>query len=99
MENRTEMFLTSVSLLAPTTGGFVTCGTIAPGSVCSTTFPDTGYSGYPIEITWTAGGQVHSSGRFTLQVPTDLDDNKINVVQVVISGLDLAGAAIVQRSK
>lgn len=97
MENQTEMFLSSVSLLVPATGGFVSCGTIAPGSICSTTFPEADYSGNPVEITWSQGGQVHSSGRFALQIPTGLDTRRTAVVRVVITGLESAGAIIVQR--
>jgi len=97
MENRTEMFLSSVSLLVPDTGGYVSCGTIAPGSICSTTFPEADYSGNPVEITWVQGGQTHSSGRFTLRIPSDLDRRRAAVVRVVISGLESAGAVIVQH--
>jgi len=97
MENQTEMYLTAVSLMVPATGGFVSCGTITPGTSCSTTFPEVEYSGNPVEITWRQAGQTHTSGLFRLQIPTGLDKRKPAEVRVVISGLDAAGAIIIQR--
>ena len=97
MENQTEMYLSAVSLLVPATGGFVSCGTITPGSRCSTTFPEVNYSGNPVEITWSQAGQVHTTGQFHLQIPTDIDKHKAAEVRVVISGPGTAGAIIVQR--
>jgi len=97
MENQTEMYLSAVSLMVPATGGFVSCGTITPGTTCSTTFPEVEYSGNPVEVTWRQAGQAHTSGLFHLQIPTDLDKRKPAEVRVVISGLDAAGAIIIQR--
>jgi hypothetical protein len=97
MENQTEMYLSAVSLLVPATGGFVSCGTITPGSRCSTTFPEVNYSGNPVEITWSLAGQIHTTGPFHLQIPTDLDQRKAAEVRVVISGPETAGAIIVQH--
>jgi len=97
MENQTEMYLSAVSLLVPATGGFVSCGTLTPGSMCSTTFPEVAYSGNPVEITWRQAGQMHTSGQFHLQIPTDLDRHKPAEVRVVISSPGAAGAIIVQR--
>jgi hypothetical protein len=97
MENQTEMYLSSVSLMVPATGGFVSCGTITPGTGCSTTFPEVEYSGNPVEITWRQGGQMHTSGLFRLQVPGDLDRRQPAEVRVVITGPDTAGAIIIQR--
>ena len=97
MENQTDMYLSAVSLLVPATGGFVSCGTITPGSRCSTTFPEVNYSGNPVEITWGLAGQMHTTGPFHLQIPTDLDQRKAAEVRVVITGPETAGAIIVQR--
>jgi len=98
MENQTEMYLTAVSLMVPATGGFVSCGTITPGTSCSTTFPEVEYTGNPVEITWRQAGQIHTSGQFRLLIPTDLDKRRPAEVRVVISGPDTAGAIIVQRT-
>jgi len=97
MENQTEMYLSAVSLVVPATGGFVSCGTITPGTRCSTTFPEVEYSGNPVEITWSQGGQMRTSGLFHLQVPSDLDRRLPAEVRVVITGPDTAGAIIIQR--
>lgn len=97
MENQTQMYLSAVSLMVPATGGFVTCGTITPGTQCSTTFPEVEYSGNPVEISWRQGGQVHTSGLFHLQIPTGIDKRKPVEVRVVITGPDTAGAIFVQR--
>jgi hypothetical protein len=97
MSNQTQMWVSAVRLLVPVTGNFVSCGNIPPGSMCSTTFPETAYKGNQIEITWSQGGQIHSTGLFVLQLPADLDDTKPALVRVVISGPGTAGAAIFQR--
>jgi hypothetical protein len=99
IENQTQMFVSAVRLLVPVTGRFVSCGNIAPGSMCSTTFPEAVYSGNPVEITWSQGGQIHSTGQFVLQVPADFDELKNGVVRVVISGTESAGASIVERQE
>ena len=97
MENQTQMFVSAVRLLVPDTGNFVSCGNISPQSMCSTTFPEATYTGNPVEITWSQGGQIHSTGRFVLQLSGDLEKNKSAVVRVVISGPGSAGATLTQR--
>jgi hypothetical protein len=97
IENQTQMWVSAVRLLVPVTGNFVSCGNIPPGSMCSTTFPETSYTGNPIEITWSQGGQIHSTGQFVVQLPFDLDESKPAVVRVVIAGPGSAGAVIIQR--
>jgi hypothetical protein len=98
MENQTQMYVSAVRLLVPATGNFVSCGNIPPESMCSTTFPEATYTGNPVEITWSQGGQIHSTGQFVLQLPNDLDENNSAVAHVVISGPGLAGALLVQAS-
>lgn len=99
MQNQTEMYVSAVRLLVPATGNFVSCGNMPPESRCSTTFPEAAYSGNPVEITWRQGGEVHSTGQFSVQLPADLDRNRPAMVHVVISGPGLAGAVIVQSAK
>lgn len=98
IENQTEMHISAVRLLVPATGGFVSCGNIAQHSMCSTTFPETSYTGNPIEITWSQNNQIYSTGRFTLTLPPDLKENVPAMVQVVIAGPGSAGALLVQRT-
>jgi len=99
IENQTQMYVSAVRLLVPITGNFVSCGNIPPGSRCSTTFPEAAYTGNPVEITWSQGGQIHSTGQFTVQFPDDLDVKRPATVHIVISGPGLAGALIVQPSE
>ena len=99
MENQTRMYVSAVRLLVPVTGNFVSCGNIPPGSMCSTTFPEATYTGNPVEITWSQGGQIHSTGQFSVQLPSDLDRNRPAQVHIVISGPGLAGALIVQSAE
>lgn len=97
IENKTQMWVTAVRILVPATGNFVSCSTITPQSMCSTTFPETSYTGNPVEITWSQGGQEHSTGEFVIQLPVDLDTGKPARILVVITGPGLAGAMITQR--
>lgn len=95
--NQTRMWVSAVRLLVPLTGNFVSCGNISPESRCATTFPETDYTGNPIEITWSQGGQIYSTGQFVIQLPDDLDPERPAAVQIVITGPGSAGAMIVQR--
>jgi len=97
IENQTQMWVSAARLLVPVTGNFVSCGNISPASMCSTTFPETGYTGNPVEITWSQGGQIHSTGQFVMELPVEIDADKPAVVRVVITGPGSAGAVIVQR--
>ena len=97
IENQTQAWVSAARLLVPVTGNFVSCGNISPGTMCSTTFPETGYTGNPVEITWSQGGQIHSTGQFVLQIPEQLDKDKPAVVHVVITGPTSAGAVLVQH--
>ena len=97
IENQTQMWVSAARLLVPLTGNFVSCGNIPPGSMCSTTFPETAYTGNPVEITWSQGGQIHSTGQFALQLPEDVDRDRPAAVRVVITAPGSAGALIVQR--
>ena len=92
MQNQTQMYVSAVRLLVPATGNFVSCGNIPPKSRCSTTFPEAAYTGNPVEITWSQGGQIHSTGQFTVQLPGNLDHKRPAMVHIVISGPGLAGA-------
>ena len=97
IENPTQMWVSAVRMLVPATGNFVSCGNIPPQSMCSTTFPEASYTGNPVEITWSQGGQIHSTGEFVLQIPEDLDEDRPAAVHVVINAPGSAGAVIVQN--
>jgi hypothetical protein len=96
IENQTQMWVSAAKLLVPVTGRFVSCGNIAPGSLCSTTFPEAAYEGNAIEISWSQAGQIHSTGQFSMDIPEDIDRNRFAKVLVVIAGPGSAGAVIVQ---
>jgi len=97
IENQTLMWVSAVRLLVPVTGNFVSCSNISPESSCATTFPETDYTGNPVEITWSQGGQIHSTGQFVIQLPDDLEEDRPALVRIVIAGPGSAGAIIVQR--
>ena len=97
IENQTRLWVSAVRLLVPVTGNFVSCGNISPQSRCATTFPETDYTGNPVEITWSQGGQIYSTGQFVVQFPVDLDHDKPAIVRIVIAGPGSAGAMIVQH--
>ena len=96
IENQTLMWISAARLLVPVTGNFVSCGNISPESMCSTTFPETAYTGNPVEVTWSQGGQIHSTGQFVVRLPEQLIEDRPGVVRVVITGPDSAGVVIVQ---
>lgn len=98
MENQTQMYVSAVRLLVPVTGNFVSCGNIPPGSMCSSTFPEAAYTGNPVEITWSQGGRIHSTGQFVVKLPSNLDNDRPAQVHIVISGPGLAGAMMVQSA-
>jgi len=97
IENQTQMWVSAVRVMLPSRGTFVSCGNISPGSMCSTSFPVTAYTGEPLEVTWSQAGQIHSTGQFVMQIPDDLDSGRAAGVQVVVAGPGSAGAIIVQR--
>lgn len=98
MQNQTQMYVSAVRLLVPVTGNFVSCGNIPPGSMCSSTFPEAAYTGNPVEITWSQGGRIHSTGQFVVKLPSNLDNDRPAQVHIVISGPGLAGAMMVQSA-
>jgi len=97
IENQTQMWVSAARLLVPVTGAFVSCGNIAPKSSCSNTFPETAYSGNPVELTWSQAGQIYSTGEFVIELPDDIDLDRPALVRVLIVAPGSAGAIIVQR--
>lgn len=97
IENQTRMWVSAARLLVPVTGVFVSCGNISPESSCATTFPESDYSGNPVQITWSQAGQIYSTGEFVIQPPDDIDVDRPAMVRVIIAAPGSAGAVIVQR--
>ncbi len=95
-ENQTDRQVSAVRLLVPATGAFVSCGNVARNSMCSTTFPETSYTGNAVEITWSQGGQIYSTGQFNLQLPDNVIEGVPAMVYVVIAAPGSAGAMIIQ---
>jgi hypothetical protein len=99
IENKTQMWLSAVRVCLPERGAFMSCGNISPGSMCSTSFPATAYTGEALEVTWSQGGQIHSTGQFVMDIPRDSDSEFAAVVHVVIAGPGSAGAVLVQQAQ
>ena len=99
IENRTLMYISAVRLMVPVTGNFVSCGNISPESMCSTTFPGSAYAGDPVEITWSQGGEIYSTGPFEMGLPNEFDASRPAMVRVVITGPGAAGAIILQPAE
>jgi hypothetical protein len=98
MFNATTSAISSVQLLVPATGGFISCGNIAPRAGCSTTFPEREYRGNAVDISWSKGGQSWSTGEFIVRPPKNIDLKQPAYVRVIIAGPGVAGAEIVQES-
>jgi hypothetical protein len=98
VENRSSGFLSAVRLIVPATGNFVSCGNIAPGGSCSTSFPELAYSGNPVEVTWSQGGQIYSTGLLDLRPDEAVLEAREALVQVVIVGPGAAGVALLPQN-
>jgi hypothetical protein len=95
IENQTQAFVSAVRLLVPASGQFVSCGNIAPGANCATSFPEQHYSGNPVEISWSQSGQDWSTGELRLVPSADVAKAGQARVRVTITGPDLAGVELV----
>ena len=93
--NRTGAYVSAARVLVPNTGRFVSCGNIGPGAVCATGFPELGYSGNPIELTWSQGGAIYSTGMLELRLSEPILSAGKAQVRLTILGEDLAAAELV----
>lgn len=98
-ENQTDRYVSAVRLLVASTGAFVSCGNVAPHSMCSSTFPEAAYTGSPVEVSWSQDGQIYSTGQFSLRLPADFREGVPATVHVVIAGPGSAGAMLIQSRK
>lgn len=83
-ENRSSSFISAIRLEVPATGGFVSCGNVAPGGICSSTFPHREWQGHPFEVTWSQLGQIWSSGAMTVTPAPSVIEAGEAEVRVVI---------------
>ncbi len=95
MENQSLSYVSAARLIVPATGNFVSCGNIPPGGACSTLFPETGYTGNPVEVSWSQNGQIWSTGELTLNPGDAVLDEGRAVVMVVIAAPGAAGVQLI----
>lgn len=74
--NKTRMILTEVRIRDVERNRVFECGNVAPNGICSNTFRPRPYVENPIEISWSAGGQVRQSEAFVAKVPDFLDQGQ-----------------------
>ncbi|MEM1411862.1 MAG: hypothetical protein AAGH19_05830 [Pseudomonadota bacterium] len=94
-ENRTASPITSIQLMAPSTGRFVACGRIAPGARCASAFPDVTYTGNSIIVTWNQGGGEYSTAVEELSVSDEVTAAGAGEVRVVVIAPGSAGILLV----
>ena len=78
-------------LLVPATGNFISCGGIAPGAVCATGFPETTFTGNPVEISWSQNGQIWSTGELEVEPGQEVLEAGTALVRVIIAAPGSAG--------
>lgn len=93
-ENRSRSPVDGITLQVPATGGFVSCGRIAPGARCASGFPDIQYAGNPVEIRWNQGGTEWTTGLVTLQVDAEARARGRGEVYVLVIAPGSAGALL-----
>ena len=93
-ENRSQSPVDGITLSVPATGGFVSCGRIAPGARCASGFPGVSYTGNPVEIRWYQGGEEWSTGAMTLQVDSEVRARGQGEVRVLVIAPGSAGALL-----
>jgi len=96
IENRTQAFVSSARLLIPASGQFVSCGNIAPGANCATSFPEQRYSGNPVEVRWSQAGHEWSTGELQLEPKENTAKVGQGQVRVVIAGPNSAVVELMQ---
>lgn len=97
MFNQGQAYVSAARVLVPASGQFVSCGNIAPRSRCATGFPEQRYSGNPIEITWSQGGSIFSTGELQLSLPDEVIEAGQATVQVWIMGPGSAAAELAAK--
>lgn len=95
VHNQDSAFIAAVRILVPATGQFVSCSSIAPRARCAVAFPGGTWSGHPIEVTWSAAGNIWSTGEMKLEPGRDAVEAGSAQVHVVIAGPSSAGVSLV----
>lgn len=93
-ENRSGSWVSAIRLLVPATGGFVSCGNVAPGAVCSTTFPHRAWTGDALEVTWSQSGEIWSSGSLNITPGEEVIEAGEAEVRVIISAPGSSGVTL-----
>lgn len=93
--NQGQSYISAARVLVPATGQFVSCGNIAPQAPCATGFPERLFSGNDIEITWSQGGNIFSTGALQLALTEEVIAAGAATVRVIIAGPGSAGAELV----
>ena len=93
-ENRSQTPLTTIQLLVPATGAFVSCGHISAGNRCATTFPEVVWQGNALEVTWTQAGNNWSTGQITLSPDPDVLSAGSALVRVSVIAPGSAGVLL-----
>lgn len=99
LEIRNELVyrVTEVQVLDSASGGFVSCGTVFPGTACATSFPLREYRGEALSVSWKEHGQPQAVDEFVLEVPAAFDTSRPVWVQVVVFAPGSAGARVLSR--
>jgi hypothetical protein len=97
-ENRSASPVDGITLMVPATGGFVSCGRIAPGARCASGFPEVSYAGNPVEIRWNQGGAEWSTGLLTLNIDDEVRSRGRGEVRVVVIAPGSAGVLLLPGS-
>jgi hypothetical protein len=93
--NLGQAWVSAARILVPATGQYVSCGNIAPRGHCATGFPERKFSGNPVEVTWSEGGAIHSTGALRLEPPPAVVEAGRARVQVLLLGPGQAAAELV----
>jgi hypothetical protein len=93
-ENRSTTPINGITLQVPATGGFVSCGRIAPGARCASGFPGVSYAGDPVEIRWYQGGAEWTTGLAALDVEESVREAGRGEVRVLVLAPGSAGALL-----
>jgi hypothetical protein len=96
--NLGQAWVSAARILVPATGQFVSCGNIAPAGRCATGFPEQVFSGNPVEITWSEGGAIHSTGALRLDPSPAVVEAGRARVQVLLLGPGQAAVELVAPS-
>ena len=88
--------VTDVTILAVSTGNFVSCGNIMANSACSTGFPNRIYASNKLIVSWNELGQPQSTDEFVVELEAEIDLSRSARLEVLIFSPGQAGARLIQ---